>query len=366
MKEHTYGLVELLTRREIKELQILAQLYKFRGYSQYEKEELINELSKVIERESLQYLATFNDKDLQLFEHLGKAPLLAEGRIGRAALFISLGWANIVTYDEDTYLVIAKEIIMLHDKAKVDEGYQELRAHRQDFRVYRNGMVNLYGMVELYWVVNLYNRDHDRQVNFEILLDDLKYMNQLYGGCVLKGDYLVHESLCFEGDEEFQVLKKAVYEKEYFEPSRVLIRLMSQENYYEDLAVLGELKSYIRENLIKNEDFIEEAILSLILTARTSQKSGLDLIEDIMQQWYRLGINIQNMGQLQEVTLMVTKAIKCTRSWYNKGYTEEEMSRMMFPDLYAKEQLRINGNKVGRNDPCPCGSGQKYKKCCLQ
>jgi hypothetical protein len=24
------------------------------------------------------------------------------------------------------------------------------------------------------------------------------------------------------------------------------------------------------------------------------------------------------------------------------------------------------GGKVGRNDPCPCGSGRKYKKCCLQ
>jgi uncharacterized protein YecA (UPF0149 family) len=23
-------------------------------------------------------------------------------------------------------------------------------------------------------------------------------------------------------------------------------------------------------------------------------------------------------------------------------------------------------SKVGRNDPCPCGSGKKYKKCCLQ
>lgn len=22
--------------------------------------------------------------------------------------------------------------------------------------------------------------------------------------------------------------------------------------------------------------------------------------------------------------------------------------------------------KVGRNDPCPCGSGKKYKKCCLR
>lgn len=23
-------------------------------------------------------------------------------------------------------------------------------------------------------------------------------------------------------------------------------------------------------------------------------------------------------------------------------------------------------NKVGRNDPCPCGSGRKYKKCCMK
>ncbi|MBI3279156.1 MAG: SEC-C domain-containing protein, partial [Acidobacteria bacterium] len=23
-----------------------------------------------------------------------------------------------------------------------------------------------------------------------------------------------------------------------------------------------------------------------------------------------------------------------------------------------------SANKPGRNDPCPCGSGKKYKKCC--
>jgi hypothetical protein len=22
-------------------------------------------------------------------------------------------------------------------------------------------------------------------------------------------------------------------------------------------------------------------------------------------------------------------------------------------------------NNIGRNDPCPCGSGKKYKKCCI-
>jgi preprotein translocase subunit SecA len=29
-----------------------------------------------------------------------------------------------------------------------------------------------------------------------------------------------------------------------------------------------------------------------------------------------------------------------------------------------KKQAVIAGKKVGRNDPCPCGSGKKYKYCC--
>ena len=24
----------------------------------------------------------------------------------------------------------------------------------------------------------------------------------------------------------------------------------------------------------------------------------------------------------------------------------------------------LKSDKVGRNDPCPCGSGKKYKECC--
>ncbi len=36
------------------------------------------------------------------------------------------------------------------------------------------------------------------------------------------------------------------------------------------------------------------------------------------------------------------------------GYIEEE---------YAKP--KFDATKIGRNDPCPCGSGKKYKKCCM-
>ena len=30
------------------------------------------------------------------------------------------------------------------------------------------------------------------------------------------------------------------------------------------------------------------------------------------------------------------------------------------------ETIRNRGDKVGRNDPCPCGSGKKYKNCCIR
>lgn len=34
------------------------------------------------------------------------------------------------------------------------------------------------------------------------------------------------------------------------------------------------------------------------------------------------------------------------------------------PGKVGKQKTIKKGNKVGRNDPCPCGSGKKYKKCC--
>jgi preprotein translocase subunit SecA len=35
------------------------------------------------------------------------------------------------------------------------------------------------------------------------------------------------------------------------------------------------------------------------------------------------------------------------------------------PAAARSEPRAADGQKVGRNDPCPCGSGKKYKKCCL-
>jgi hypothetical protein len=35
------------------------------------------------------------------------------------------------------------------------------------------------------------------------------------------------------------------------------------------------------------------------------------------------------------------------------------------PIGFVSQPIHRNGPKIGRNEPCPCGSGLKYKKCCL-
>ena len=42
---------------------------------------------------------------------------------------------------------------------------------------------------------------------------------------------------------------------------------------------------------------------------------------------------------------------------------KEEKRKELYKEQKASGTIRKE-KKVGRNDPCPCGSGKKYKKCC--
>lgn len=52
-------------------------------------------------------------------------------------------------------------------------------------------------------------------------------------------------------------------------------------------------------------------------------------------------------------------------------YDMEEWEPLLTPErrkeLYREQKSSgtvVKDKKIGRNDPCPCGSGKKYKKCC--
>lgn len=46
------------------------------------------------------------------------------------------------------------------------------------------------------------------------------------------------------------------------------------------------------------------------------------------------------------------------------GRFQRENKQWLFTEGIPVKSQPISATKVGRNDPCPCGSGKKYKKCC--
>lgn len=56
----------------------------------------------------------------------------------------------------------------------------------------------------------------------------------------------------------------------------------------------------------------------------------------------------------------------CYSERYIKQMEEEAKTRRSRPPLWQEPDIAFNPYRdVGRNDPCPCGSGKKFKKCCL-
>lgn len=58
--------------------------------------------------------------------------------------------------------------------------------------------------------------------------------------------------------------------------------------------------------------------------------------------------------------------IRLEFEWTRDAEMDEATKSMRAPATSVAAALKARGTKVGRNDPCPCGSGNKYKRCCLK
>ena len=60
--------------------------------------------------------------------------------------------------------------------------------------------------------------------------------------------------------------------------------------------------------------------------------------------------------------------VEAKADWlYNLPMWDQILTEEKRKELYKTQQASgtiVKGPKIGRNDPCPCGSGKKYKKCC--
>jgi len=73
-----------------------------------------------------------------------------------------------------------------------------------------------------------------------------------------------------------------------------------------------------------------------------------------------LRLREQVLGYLFAVELREEGQIEEAQAKKEHQASAQRMRMNLEPEPVA---VRRDGRKVGRNDPCPCGSGKKYKKC---
>lgn len=87
--------------------------------------------------------------------------------------------------------------------------------------------------------------------------------------------------------------------------------------------------------------------------------------------WQGLEILAVEAGGVGDVTGVVEFVVRfseagAVREFHERGRFQHQAGCWYYVDGDVPKPVtqRNEGPKVGRNDPCPCGSGRKFKKCC--
>ena len=95
--------------------------------------------------------------------------------------------------------------------------------------------------------------------------------------------------------------------------------------------------------------------------------AAVEAIDTMRAAFRRKAVDLSLVGDEEdvEIALALRKRHSTPAPSYHilpPGWLDQPDAGGIQPDTRVSPQ----GGKVGRNDPCPCGSGKKYKKCCLQ
>ena len=65
----------------------------------------------------------------------------------------------------------------------------------------------------------------------------------------------------------------------------------------------------------------------------------------------------------QRLPTLITNVYNAMPSWENNGWSPQELyERVTGRRMFYNEDGSVM--KIGADDPCPCGSGRKYRECC--
>ena len=163
----------------------------------------------------------------------------------------------------------------------------------------------------------------------------------------------VSEELAKVVSDKYAEKEKDFGEKEIRELERVVVLKVVDQKWMDHIDNMEELKNGIGLRAYGQKDPVVQYRIE-----------GTDMFDE-MNENIRLDV-VKILSHVEKVGNVVrTSNVKVT----NEGFDESAISlvegKLSQSDKNHVQQTIVNdGPKVGRNDPCPCGSGKKYKNCC--
>ncbi|MBN2541421.1 preprotein translocase subunit SecA [bacterium] len=144
----------------------------------------------------------------------------------------------------------------------------------------------------------------------------------------------------------------------------------------ERYVLLGTIDEKWKEHLYFMDDLKEGISLMsyaqkdpLVEYKRSAYEAFVELLDNINQQALERLFKTRVLSRREERPTQGVQTSHQSVSAYERGASGEAQpagvvqgGRPSPPPGRKQQPLRVK--KVGRNDPCPCGSGKKYKKCC--
>ena len=145
-------------------------------------------------------------------------------------------------------------------------------------------------------------------------------------------DYVTQKALEVYGEKE-----EAIGKEKFREIERVILLMVVDRKWMDHIDAMDQLRQGIGLRAFGQQDPV-----------RAYNNEGFEMFEDmnhsIKEDTVRGMFNVQPVEEIERK--QVAHETSATGG-------EEEINKPV-----------VKGKKIGRNDPCPCGSGKKYKNCC--
>ena len=218
------------------------------------------------------------------------------------------------------------------------------------------------GLLYYYGVMNLtdYTKKMEELTGRKIA-DSSEFMNILYSA----GEFYGQFKLTLHGfknskilDEEKIINYHRQAKVEFYPFTKEQLLRAGAPGFLDKTPVLNKFTDF----LLKHYDLSDEDINDIV--GQSIKIINRDLRPDFVMKHLQSVLEFPSVEFVKSLASEVTELYNNTRQWAFKGHTPNEASMPLLFTNSVKEEASMPHKKIGRNDPCPCGSGKKYKKCC--